>query len=758
VVIDPVISTEEVKAIRTRSRDLSSASSTPSISVDDGDATSLSNIQEMYGLVGDLPEASVSGSGTPNARQRYKLQRESSKILRLTDDGQLYVDHWANDEDFLAEADLRETFTQEQLALREVLLNGAKFNVFGKSGDCLPKFVFVSTQGNIHWTDIVVNSTADAEENKHLVTIKAGDAFIRMRDVQQVLAGKATEIFRKSVAATAAESRCLSVITAARTLDLQAETDAIAERWLLALMSAIAHYKTKNNTAVSGSVNRTNFFGGVDSDPFQASAKSRRTPLNVPKELEQDTEAVESIRFLDEGQILVKFGRNGKPKPRWINVGNGKLFWSDPRSKGTPADEVTASMIYLTKVTNIATGKTTEVFSKAKDSSSINDLHCFSVICKDRTLDLVASSEIQRDKWVKALQFVVEKAKEKEKDNWKQLLQRNATTKGPSGSPQGFEDEAPEEFDYEKGEAVKKSARSGRNASQIHAPEKSVSRSISFYPSASVLMRPIDPAAKSTPESVVSTASVPPLRILKKRSSFSSTKSSSPRATAAGSEEKEKEPKETKTQEELALSPRPEFLRMRSNSNTVSAAPPPQHSMAQTPAAAAPATEAAPITTVTVEPATEVTAPASTEPKVEAESVPITTQPATVEASDGDTVSEQPTLAAFAEPAAIEPVESIPSQPKPAPVVRPSALRRRQQEAQEEEEAPTAPAPIEPPEDDAQEAELKETEQSQETVDPNEPPPPPLTPPPPPPRARRRRRSGPAPSTKIDGNGRQLLR
>lgn len=97
----------------------------------------------------------------------------------------------------------------EDVTSKLVLNRGATFVKHGRSGDPHSRFVWVSSDfKRIHWGD------ADTRNSK----------FMRFDDVTDVQAGKNTAVFQRSYSSkfsSIPESMCFSVVSGARTLDLQ---------------------------------------------------------------------------------------------------------------------------------------------------------------------------------------------------------------------------------------------------------------------------------------------------------------------------------------------------------------------------------------------------------------------------------------------------------------------------------------------------------------------------------------------------------
>jgi len=59
------------------------------------EAESMQNIQDMYELMKDIPHASKADRSMSFAPS---ISRTVSRILKCSNDGQLYMDHWMNGE------------------------------------------------------------------------------------------------------------------------------------------------------------------------------------------------------------------------------------------------------------------------------------------------------------------------------------------------------------------------------------------------------------------------------------------------------------------------------------------------------------------------------------------------------------------------------------------------------------------------------------------------------------------------------------
>ncbi|KAL0223369.1 hypothetical protein P9112_002759 [Eukaryota sp. TZLM1-RC] len=105
---------------------------------------------------------------------------------------------------------------------------------------------------------------------------------------------------------------------------------------------------------------------------------------------------------LIEGTIFLKHGKKGKPHHRfiWISPDFSLIQWRDP-SKAKVRDALHAD-----SVTDVCVGQTTAIFRRRSGNPGRENLS-FSLIAGDRTLDLEAASEEERDSWVEAFRYLV---------------------------------------------------------------------------------------------------------------------------------------------------------------------------------------------------------------------------------------------------------------------------------------------------------------------------------------------------------------
>jgi len=105
---------------------------------------------------------------------------------------------------------------------------------------------------------------------------------------------------------------------------------------------------------------------------------------------------------LFQGASFKKYGSMGNGKPKFLVCSqDGSLFWSD-LSGGK-----TLSHVRLVNVTAVHKGKVTENFKRKVAKAEPEEL-CFSIVTREKTIDLVAESESVRDQWVRAILYASE--------------------------------------------------------------------------------------------------------------------------------------------------------------------------------------------------------------------------------------------------------------------------------------------------------------------------------------------------------------
>merc|ERR1712232_1301978 len=107
----------------------------------------------------------------------------------------------------------------------------------------------------------------------------------------------------------------------------------------------------------------------------------------------------EATKNVATGANFLKWGRNGKAKPRFVFFDEGleAIVW-----KSSEKDKLPIGAIPLGKVQDICTGVQTPVLHKVRGTTFQPD-KVFSIVAAERTLDLQADSLVQRDTWVSGM-------------------------------------------------------------------------------------------------------------------------------------------------------------------------------------------------------------------------------------------------------------------------------------------------------------------------------------------------------------------
>eukprot|EP00808_Paulinella_micropora_P018458 g49172.t1 len=120
------------------------------------------------------------------------------------------------------------------------------------------------------------------------------------------------------------------------------------------------------------------------------------------------------------GRTFIKHSRRGAPHQRLVrvNFNSGAVDWS-------------SGSLSLKDALEVAAGKKTGNFKNVKDKAAPQEL-CFSIILPARTLDLQASSEEERDVWVRGLTELMEKLSERDETRFAGLNWQTLATNGHS--------------------------------------------------------------------------------------------------------------------------------------------------------------------------------------------------------------------------------------------------------------------------------------------------------------------------------------
>jgi len=198
----------------------------------------------------------------------------------------------------------------------------------------------------------------------HSGVISWGNGSLNLKHVISIASGKNTKVLQKLSDKQAPPKNCFSLILPRYTLDLQCENEATTKEWVNGLKAL------KN--VLENSVDLSS--------------------LPLPEEFKkQFSLEAHSEDILYKPAEFVKHGRNGRPHKRTVTIDKKKLTidWSTGSNN-------------LKEAYDVVTGKVTKVMQKVPWRQA-DPRQCFSILWPERTLDLQATTKMQRDKWVKAL-------------------------------------------------------------------------------------------------------------------------------------------------------------------------------------------------------------------------------------------------------------------------------------------------------------------------------------------------------------------
>lgn len=117
---------------------------------------------------------------------------------------------------------------------------------------------------------------------------------------------------------------------------------------------------------------------------------------------------------LKEGGTFLKFGRAGDPHERtvWLSDDAEQIHWGEwiplsekEKERGKFPQRKSGGYLKVKNLLKVVIGCTTPVFERQRQQASPSK--CFSIVAKDRTLDLQSDSTENRDDWVLAFRSLV---------------------------------------------------------------------------------------------------------------------------------------------------------------------------------------------------------------------------------------------------------------------------------------------------------------------------------------------------------------
>jgi hypothetical protein len=148
-----------------------------------------------------------------------------------------------------------------------------------------------------------------------------------------------------------------------------------------------------------------------------APMKSARQLLGDDDKRDQEiTDLPQWVRnLLLAGALLTKHSNSAQPRPRHVYVTTDLKFlvWKDPKKPLHPDNKMK-----IFKIRSIEKGRSTPQLQRTRFGKFLAKEECsFAILGRDRTVDLEAEREIDRDKWCEALELLVSYRKAMKKVN-----------------------------------------------------------------------------------------------------------------------------------------------------------------------------------------------------------------------------------------------------------------------------------------------------------------------------------------------------
>jgi hypothetical protein len=188
------------------------------------------------------------------------------------------------------------------------------------------------------------------------------------------------------------------------------------------VIESMEHFKQLNGDredvcdalqAVINAVNRTDFafsdlaLSSFDRTPnkFLNLVDLRDKKSHIPDELPEIPPKIKN--FLTAGALLLKHSRTAKPRQRHVYVTEDMkwLIWKDPKAK--VVDEETRMKVFA--IRTVERGRVTEQLQRKSFGGKFlaNDRCCFSILGRERSVDLETSNEQDRDMWILAIEALI---------------------------------------------------------------------------------------------------------------------------------------------------------------------------------------------------------------------------------------------------------------------------------------------------------------------------------------------------------------
>eukprot|EP00792_Barthelona_sp_PAP020_P004734 TRINITY_DN2316_c0_g2_i1.p1 TRINITY_DN2316_c0_g2~~TRINITY_DN2316_c0_g2_i1.p1 ORF type:complete len:706 (+),score=200.91 TRINITY_DN2316_c0_g2_i1:50-2167(+) len=130
--------------------------------------------------------------------------------------------------------------------------------------------------------------------------------------------------------------------------------------------------------------------------------EKQRKQLEEQKYIAEQEQKIKNL--LIEGGVFLKHGHRGSPKKRlvWMSNSLDLIQWRDANSSNTQAK----GHIFWSDIDEIRKGQTTKIFERQSGEPG-REMSCFSLVGRDRTLDLECENPAMMNEWVGAFQWLI---------------------------------------------------------------------------------------------------------------------------------------------------------------------------------------------------------------------------------------------------------------------------------------------------------------------------------------------------------------
>jgi len=143
--------------------------------------------------------------------------------------------------------------------------------------------------------------------------------------------------------------------------------------------------------------------------PVMPSLDSRKTVAPKAEKKEVKVLPREIRNMLTAGALMMKHSKTAAPRPRHVYVDNDLKFliWKDPKDKGVLDEK---NMMKVFKIKSLDRGRASpQLMRKNLLGKFLAKEECsFCIQGRERTVDLECDSEAQREKWIHAIETLLE--------------------------------------------------------------------------------------------------------------------------------------------------------------------------------------------------------------------------------------------------------------------------------------------------------------------------------------------------------------